>query len=545
MKFLQLRSLRAKVFTAATLCFALIALCAALLYHNIATLLETEHAVDHARQTVECIDELQQCLADMQTSVRGYLLTDDASYLEPYQAGLERIPLLIDEAKALFAAEPEQQAELDRIHGLAREWIAQDLQPEIAHRQAVTAGTLTFAALVEDLDRAKSHGRVRQMREAIAELRAHEDTLLAALNASFDRIALHSEWWASLGIGLGIAIGFAGLITIVRQTSNLLARLAQSIDQGADQIAAATHQIAGATSALANGATEQASSLEESSACLEEISANTARNAETTREALPIAKATEEAATAGAQTVQEMLAAMQEIREAALNVGQITKSIDEIAFQTNILALNAAVEAARAGEAGAGFAIVADEVRTLARRSAEAARLTTTQLQGSREKAEHGALISNRLGSSLETIVAATHRVNACIKDIDAATHEQKTGIEQINQGVSLIDQVVQTNASMAEETAAASEELHQQSKALKRLVDDLLIMSGSRQEKTMAATVEAPAMHQPARSHGLNGRSHRMTFAKDPNQLNGHSPRVARLLVPQSAVHLELERGN
>ncbi len=259
-----------------------------------------------------------------------------------------------------------------------------------------------------------------------------------------------------------------------------------------EQTFAASAEISTASQSLAAGASEQAATLEETSASLEEISSMTKRNADTAQEAKTLANETRRVAETGTQGMQDMNAAMAGIKAAGSNIAAIIKTIDEIAFQTNILALNAAVEAARAGEAGMGFAVVAEEVRALAQRSAAAARETAEKIEDSILKSNHGGVICGRVETSLQEIVAKVRRMDELVAEIATASTEQNQGVGEVNKAVTQMDKVTQGNAANAEETASASEELSAQAREMDRAVQGLLGLVGG------GATVPNPAKPAP-----------------------------------------------
>lgn len=245
----------------------------------------------------------------------------------------------------------------------------------------------------------------------------------------------------------------------------------KQINESAELVASGSDQVSAGSQALSQGATEQASSIEELAATINEISVHVSQNAESAHQASKQALATTEELENGKQKMSHMMGAMEQINNSSGEIGKIIKTIEDIAFQTNILALNAAVEAARAGAAGKGFAVVADEVRNLASKSAEASKNTSALIEATLQAVREGTDIANVTAESLDRIVKASGKSAQLAHEISKASREQASSIDQITLGVDQISSVVQTNSATAEESAAASQELSSQAQILKDLV--------------------------------------------------------------------------
>ena len=265
---------------------------------------------------------------------------------------------------------------------------------------------------------------------------------------------------------------FSTIKIAINDIANNMSKTMYDIDIAAGQVEGGARQISDGGQALAQGTTEQASSIQELTASIEEVAEETKRNAMNANKANDLAINVKSNAELGNSQMENMLNAMSEINESSNNISKIIKVIDDIAFQTNILALNAAVEAARAGQHGKGFAVVAEEVRSLAARSAEAAKETTGLIEGSINNVETGTKIADETADSLKEILRKMEEVADLVEKIAKASNDQASEITQITQGIEQVSQVVQTNSATAEESAAASEELSSQAELLKEMVE-------------------------------------------------------------------------
>ncbi|GKV82813.1 methyl-accepting chemotaxis protein [Pectobacterium versatile] len=261
-----------------------------------------------------------------------------------------------------------------------------------------------------------------------------------------------------------------------------LSGIVEQVRESSESIATGASQIAAGSTDLSQRTEEQAANLQQTAASMEEMSQTVRQNTETVRNATQLAQAASDTAAKGGEAVGNIVITMKEITDSSHKIGDIISVIDGIAFQTNILALNAAVEAARAGEQGRGFAVVAGEVRSLAQRSASAAKEIKELIGHSVEKVEAGSVMVNSAGATIEALVRQAHNVADLLNEIGVTTQEQESGVSQIHDAVNQLDQVTQQNAALVEQSASAADSLSDQAARLVELMKVFIVEGGSSQ---------------------------------------------------------------
>ena len=453
-----------------------------------------------SKLTIQCTTQLKSCfelmdkLDDVHGTVQLILRLKDPDELEK-QLGV----LGVNETNTLRAitacgaTAAAVRPAFDKLMEIERRVIEKALRGDAGGAQEEALSTASpqlqvvqnqVGTFAETVQTAVSHGLSQQKSLVQSQLRWRLSTLGGVL-------------------ALLTLLGWRMKTTMTRRLATVTTQLSNT----SEHLAATAAQVTGDSQALATGSSEQAAALEESCAALEESSSMTRQNAEKAGHAKDLASQTRKSAEQGSTEMQAMRQAMEEIKGAGRNIAKIIKNIDEIAFQTNLLALNAAVEAARAGEAGLGFAVVAEEVRSLARRSTEAARETAERIQDSIKKTEQGATFCGQVGQRLDEITEKARQMDGLVAEIAAASQEQSQGLEQVSTAVTQMDQVTQANAGRAQQSAEAASELHAQANQLAKAVEVLQTLSGCQASAPpggLAEPTDPPPSLAARRSHGL-----------------------------------------
>jgi methyl-accepting chemotaxis protein len=429
----------------------------------------------------------------------SYLLTSKAEYAEGAKTQIKAVTTAIERLQ-------KDQAELVKLDETLKDEAKDALLVKLHTAALSYSGSLEEIITLKDQRTASIDNELNkiapQFTAALGRLREAVTTFQSGLGEQGRADQARSE---TIVLGCTILAGVLGLIVawlIIRGITRPILAIARQLATESAQTHTAAVQVSSASQEMADGASRQAAALEESSASLHEMASMTTRNSESAQSAKGLAAEARSTADAGARDMTAMREAMTAIKSSSSEISKIIKTIDEIAFQTNILALNAAVEAARAGEAGAGFAVVAEEVRSLAQRSAQAAKETAAKIEDASTKSEQGASISGQVSASLDKIVERIRQLDEMVGGIAQASTEQSEGIGQLNQAVAGMDKITQSNAALAQQSATSAEEMKSQSAQVKTAVNELLKMvQGFNEEEAIVspALTKSPA-RTPAR---------------------------------------------
>jgi methyl-accepting chemotaxis protein len=450
-----------------------------------------------------------------------YFKEDAAASVKKAAELLKQIEPLIagEQEKALFGKILEQRKAYSASRDGAVKAKAEGNEEEAARLldQGFTPAAQKYQELLHNLV-VMQRSSIDQTAAAIDESAGHNTTMISVLAACAVLLGAALSWLLTTGItrpirqAVELAETVAGgdltrainattkdetgaLLRALGNMNDSLVKIVSEVRNGTDTIATGSAEISAGNFDLSARTEQQAGALEETAASMEELTTTVRQNADNARQANQLSIAASEVAAQGGAVVGQVITTMGSINESARKIVDIIGVIDGIAFQTNILALNAAVEAARAGEQGRGFAVVASEVRTLAQRSAAAAKEIKALIGDSVNKVDAGAKLVDQAGSTMEEVVASIRRVTDIMAEITHASHEQTGGIEQVNQAIGQMDQVTQQNAALVEESAAAAASMQDQAAKLAQVVGVF---------KLDSQAVAAPAASKPSRTLAL-----------------------------------------
>jgi len=438
---------------------------------SIKNLLRNNYWVDHTHQVIKKGLSIQKLLVDMETGVRGFLITGKKEFLEPYTAGKKNITEIIEHLKKQVGDNPEQVKRLSKIEENIKSWIEKIGVNGISERKEVIAGSKKMKDIILMVESGMGKQIMDELRIKTDEFISTEHRLMGARNDKSEKSGNNAINVLIFGTLFTLTATMLVGYFISRNIAKPVNDAVENLIDSSENLASSSVQASSSSQQLAEKTSEQAASLEETVSSLEEISSMTKRNAENVRKTDNIMQNVNRIVKKADDSMNRLINAMSGISEAGEKIRKIIKTIDGIAFQTNLLALNAAVEAARAGESGTGFAVVADEVRNLAMRSASEAKNTAGLIEDTIQKVNTGTEYVTDANDSFGEVVRNVSDAVNLLAEISIASDEQKRGIEQVSRAVSDVDTIVQQNAANAEESASVSEEMKAQSKKMKYVI--------------------------------------------------------------------------
>ncbi|WP_225032252.1 methyl-accepting chemotaxis protein [Paraburkholderia sp. XV] len=468
----------------------------------------------HSYQVLRANDDMLTNLVNMETGVRGFVVSGEERFLEPYAAGRKQFANSFDLARSLTADNAAQQQRLETLRDMHQK-VADIDEKLIAMRRDVDAGRQPLDRLIDYFKQGNDKQFMDRYRAISAELSNAEQSLLDQRSGEVSSMTVSTKLALAVSGALTVVISIVLGVFITRGIMRALggepaeaAKAVQRVAEGdldarvtlapndrasvmasvesmrqqlrgivsdihstAETITNSAGEIAQGNLDLSQRTEEQAASLQETAASMEELTSTVRQNAENAKQANALAGKACEVATRGGEAVNEVVDSMRAISASSGKVADIITVIEGIAFQTNILALNAAVEAARAGEQGRGFAVVAGEVRTLAQRSASAAKEVKELITSSVESVAKGSEQVERAGATMSDIVQSVRQLTDIMGEIASASDEQGTGIEQVNVAVGQMDSVTQQNAALVEQASAAAQAMAHQATSLRQAV--------------------------------------------------------------------------
>ncbi|OFZ29484.1 MAG: hypothetical protein A2622_07080 [Bdellovibrionales bacterium RIFCSPHIGHO2_01_FULL_40_29] len=467
-------SLKYKIFLASGI-WALLCLAVSLIVaFNLKSTEAAQTQVGNDTKVIQGFSNLLTIMVDMETGIRGYLLSGEDVYLEPFNAAEGKFEQQGRDLDAMLLNEPILQERLKKIRELKAEWIEGPVVETMLNRKKLTRALITQEQFVQGFKSSKSMSIANQIRSLV-------DQSLLELNQSLEKsLSIQSRssratfYSASGGLPLGVIIGFGLLTFIMIQVDRQIRVVVKSLENSCQKVFGTSQTLMSSGSELSENSKTITSRLVATAESVRNLIGMTSQNTEHAKVALQFTQESTRTAQRGGQEISDLTHAMGEIRNSASKINEISQLIDDIAFQTNLLALNAAVEAARAGEHGKGFAVVAEAVRSLAQRSATATNEIHVLIKENVESAEKGAGLADKAAVVFKDIIASVNKVNDLVNDVSSSSEKQSTEIQQISTAVQEVESECKSNLKISDQLGTYSEDLDLHSSSLQQAVAQL-----------------------------------------------------------------------
>ncbi|HBE78172.1 MAG TPA: hypothetical protein DDW65_10385 [Firmicutes bacterium] len=499
--------------------------------------------VDYNVYKLTLYNNMQECILEVNDSIKTIALVDDPLNRQQEVEKIEKIRTSYDELeRKIEQTSATAQGKLLRAKIVEVAGPAKSLNDQVIQLAMANQKTAAIALVTTEAGPACREW-LAALKQAINLQEDSNKNDLADANRTSHMMILLMTILGGCAVGLGMAVTYY----ITRSITKPVNHIANQLNQGAGQVAAASNQLSASAGQLSQGSTEQAASIEETSSTLQEAASMLEQTSVNTLQAVELSRQATESAGKGNIEMRQMMNSLEDMKKSSAEIAKIIKVIDDIAFQTNILALNAAIEAARAGDAGLGFSVVAEEVRNLAGRSAQAAKDTATIIESNIELSNTGVIVAEGVRKALTEITENAKKVNELMNEISAASEEQAQGVEQVTKAMTQMESVTGQNAANAEESASAAEELFAQAESMREIVAELTSLANGAKGvlKTRKINNSRDTHHcgfhseQPARMIGATRRNEGLHDAIHYDTLLADKAKTT-VIVPEDVIPLE-----
>lgn len=429
---------------------------------------------------IQSFSNLMLILVDMETGLRGYLLSGEEVYLEPFSTAEGKFEEQVRALTDLIVDDSNLLSQLEKVKELKKEWIEGPVVNTMLNRKKLTRNLITQEQFIDSFKSSKSMVVSTQIRTVVEATLKNLNVQLQAASATQKSSAKTLFYSALLGLPFGVILGFGLLIYIMSQVDKQIQSVVKTLEDSCGKVFGTSQTLLTSGSELSQNSSSMANRFQGTGDSARSLKMMTGKNSENAKVAFQFSQESSKTAEHGGQEISDLILAMQTIQASANKIQEISQLIDDIAFQTNLLALNAAVEAARAGEHGRGFAVVADAVRTLAQKSAKATSEIKSLIQNNVDSATQGAGFADKAAAVFKDIIQSVAQVNAAINEVSMGSEKQATEITNISNSIEEVESESRSNLDISKQLGDYSVNLEKEAGDLRRAVTDLsLIISG------------------------------------------------------------------